>query len=152
VEEKELKKIFSAIAFTVAFLSVLNLSLFAINYRRIENYTSYKIAKYIRENTGERDTIYILGDETIIYFLADRRAPTKFFDWLYSSKYVDNILETGESVLPELKKSKPKYVVYYNSIWLRRLYLGRIKDIEGFIFQNYHVEKNIDSHLIYKSN
>lgn len=153
IEEKDLSKMFYAVTLTLAIYSVLSSAFFMVSYyRKTDTYTSYKIAKYIQENTTERDNIYILGDEPIIYFLANRKAPTRYFDWLYISKNNGSILRIGDSVLPELKKNKPKYVVYQRSKWLYRIYHKRIKDVEKFIFQNYHIEKDIEHHLIYRCN
>lgn len=152
IEEKDLNKIFSMVVLLVAIFSVVNLSQFAVNYRKMSTDTSYKIAKYIKENTGENDTLFVLGDESIIYFLADRKAATKYFDWVYSCNKWGRILQIGDSVLSELNKNKPKYIVYYNSKWFIDFYDKRLRHLENFMFQNYHIEKVIDGHLIYKSN
>jgi hypothetical protein len=48
------------------------------------------VADFIRENTAPEDRIFVGGHNAQVYWLADRRAPTRFFDYfpvLYESAY-----------------------------------------------------------------
>src|SRR5204863_300680 len=41
---------------------------------------SYPAAEYVRAHTKPDDTLYVSGNHGEVYWLADRRAPTRFFD------------------------------------------------------------------------
>jgi hypothetical protein len=41
---------------------------------------AYPVARFVREHTAPGDPIMVAGAEAQVYYLADRRAPTRFFD------------------------------------------------------------------------
>jgi len=73
-----------------------------------------KMAKYIRRNTTANETVWIFGHESLVYFLAGRRSPTRF-QWDYpltidvpgAEEIKKDFLKT---CLTEINQKKPKII------------------------------------------
>lgn len=115
---------------------------FLTNYKNQRNNVYYKIAEYILANTTEQDTIYIVG-EPIIYFLLNRKLPTKFF-WS-SCGDLKGILNIKDSVLSAFSNNKPKYIIRYNNFNI-------VEHIDKFILVNYHLETSFENVTLYRAN
>lgn len=72
---------------------------------------SIQIAKYLRENTGEEETIAVLGSEPQICFYARRRSATGYlytYALMESHKYA---LQMQREMIAEIERARPKYLL-----------------------------------------
>lgn len=75
---------------------------------------SPSIAEYIRKNTKEDDTIYVVGSEAQIYFYAQRKNPTRhLFFYPLTAQYGTPKLFQQESV-SAVKEARPVYIIWMN--------------------------------------
>ncbi len=91
---------------------------------------SVKIAKYIRKNSDEGDTVAILGSEPQILFYSGRASATPYIYAYPLMEYQGQALEMQKEMIADIESRKPRYILFvdiYNS-WLR----GRRS--VGFIF------------------
>jgi len=82
----------------------------------IHNVVNQEIARYIRNHTDPAETIYVWGIAPQIYFLAQRRAATR-----YRNNFNMSILVTNDAlkalqayapmVMDDIRKSRPAYIV-----------------------------------------
>jgi 4-amino-4-deoxy-L-arabinose transferase-like glycosyltransferase len=106
------------------------------------NIVQQQIAFYIRANTDPTETIYVWGIAPQIYFLAQRKAATR-----YRNNYNMSRLVTGNSlkalqayastVIEELRKSHPAYIVQI-------FRLEDFPELQTFVRDQYVVEKNVE--------
>ncbi|MBN2414018.1 glycosyltransferase family 39 protein [candidate division KSB1 bacterium] len=109
-----------------------------------ESLPLYRTAQYIKGNTDADDYIYVLGDDSIIYFLSERRAPTKYFFSLFVSGIWEEILGTTNMEIPKFKQNKPEYMV----LGWRRDY--EYSGIKQFLVDNYVQVESFGSIEVYK--
>jgi hypothetical protein len=63
-------------------LQVAGSDRWAVDAQTSENWgLSYPVAQFMRQNTRSGDRIFMLGSNPEVYWLADRRAPTRYFDY-----------------------------------------------------------------------
>lgn len=111
----------------------------------------YKVAQYIKSQTKPDDMIYSLGGiESVIYFLTDRKSPSRFiFSWIilqYAHSKVDMAAEYRKELLADLKAKTPKYIITVRSLETFKEYV----DIYAFINNNYLLEKTFpDDRFVY---
>jgi 4-amino-4-deoxy-L-arabinose transferase-like glycosyltransferase len=82
----------------------------------IYNVVQHQIAYYIRDRTGPTDTIYVWGNAPQIYFLAQRKAATRYRNNYNMSLLVtDNPVKALQAYAPmvteDIRKSHPAYIV-----------------------------------------
>ncbi len=73
---------------------------------------SLPIAKYLQENTTEKDKICVFGSEPQIYFYSKRQAASGYiymYDLVFDHKFVKNL---QEDMFRAIEKAKPKFVVF----------------------------------------
>ena len=80
------------------------------------NVVQQKIASYIRAHTDPDETIYVWGISPQVYFLAQRRAATRYRNnYNISIIFTDNSLRElqtfAPTVMEDLRKSNPAYIV-----------------------------------------
>jgi len=62
---------------------------------------SYRpMVEYIQTNTAPQDTIYVVGLRSEIYVMTERRAPTRFFNAVFTSHHAGELLREVESAPP----------------------------------------------------
>jgi 4-amino-4-deoxy-L-arabinose transferase-like glycosyltransferase len=108
----------------------------------IYNFVQHEIAKYVRDHTDSNETIYVWGISPQIFFLAQRRAATRYRNnYGISMLVTDNMdkpLQTySHTVMEDLRKSPPAYIV--------QIYpLGRFGELEAFVRDQYIMEENLE--------
>jgi len=117
------------------------------------------MAKYIRENTGTSDTVWIFGHESLVYFLAQRRSPTRF-QWDYpltidvpgAEKIKNLFLKT---CLLEINQRKPKiiFIMQNDANPIERedsvIQWSGIPELVEFLSKNYIFSQESYNALIY---
>lgn len=79
-----------------------------------------EIAKYLRSNTSDKDTIAVIGSEAEIYFYAHRIPATGYIFTYALMEPHPMALKMQEEMVSEIEASAPKYVVMVNvrTSWL----------------------------------
>jgi len=100
-----------------------------------------EIARYIRDHTDPSETIYVWGLAPQIYFLAQRKAATR-----YRNNYNMTLLVTDDplkglkayasSVMEDLRKSHPAYIVQI-------FRLEDFPELQTFVRDQYVVDKDV---------
>jgi 4-amino-4-deoxy-L-arabinose transferase-like glycosyltransferase len=89
-----------------------------------------EVAAYLDEHGQPSDEIFVLGGDPVIYYLADRKAPTKYFFWLFHAPRWDAILGSTTTTLESFRITPPEWFVYRRSS-------PRIPELERFMYANY---------------
>lgn len=108
----------------------------------IRNVVNQQIARYIRDHTHPTETIYVWGIAPQIYFLAQRRAATR-----YRNNYNMSILVTNDAlkalqaiapmVMEDIRKSRPAYIVQI-------FRLEDFPELQTFVRDTYVLEKSME--------
>jgi hypothetical protein len=103
-----------------------------------------EIASYIRDHTDPADTIYVWGVSPQLYYLAQRRAATRYRNnFNISLNVTDNPAKELRVYAPvameEIKKSLPAYIVQI-------FRLEHFQDLQGFVRDYYQIEVNVEVH------
>jgi hypothetical protein len=138
------------ILYTVLLILIVNIPFrellaFPDRFMNRKNDVHYKVADYIAANTTESDTIFVLGGQPILYFLANRKAPTKYFFWLHHWGWREKILHIKDETLRKFSKNKPRYFVY-------RQDNRRVAYLEKFMLEHYHGEATYGEYTLYVVN
>jgi hypothetical protein len=105
----------------------------------IYNVAQHQIAYYIRAHTDPNEAIYVWGIAPQIFFLAQRRAATRYRTNYNTSRFfTDNPMEAlrsyASTVMEEIKKSPPAYIV--------QIYpLESFPELKNFVRDYYVVDK-----------
>ncbi|CAN0501435.1 unnamed protein product, partial [Phaeothamnion confervicola] len=68
-------------------------------------------SRYIQEHTTPEDTIFVFRGGAITYFLSDRRAPTKYFQWVLHDGDLGRIVDSKGIPFQEIQEHPPALVV-----------------------------------------
>lgn len=74
---------------------------------------SKKIAEYIKQRSGPSDYIYQNRWDSEIYFLSQRKSPTKYLDHP-SIHAAPDVLKAMEELRNDILYKKPKYIIWYH--------------------------------------
>jgi hypothetical protein len=101
-----------------------------------------EIASYIREHTDRSDTIYVWGVSPQLYYLAQRRAATRYRNnFNISLNVTDNPAKELQVYAPivmgEIRKSPPAYIVQIFG-------LEDFPELQGFVRDHYQFEMNVE--------
>jgi 4-amino-4-deoxy-L-arabinose transferase-like glycosyltransferase len=101
-----------------------------------------QIAYYIRDNTDPTDTIYVWGITPHIYFLAQRKAATRYISNSNMSILVTNdafkaLKAYAPTVMEDIRKSRPAYIVQLFS-------LEYFPDLQTFVRESYVLDRNVE--------
>ncbi len=119
---------------------------YPVNYRESMDQDEILVAYYLNKNTHEKDRIYVLGGEPVIYFLSERKSPTKYFIWFFHDWKNNMFFDFKEESMNAFKKETPKYIIYNQE----QRYYQKMIFIEKFMFENYTLESRIGNYSIYK--
>ncbi|MDW8368216.1 MAG: glycosyltransferase family 39 protein, partial [Abditibacteriales bacterium] len=88
-----------------------------------------QVGDYLRAHSTPEDRIYVWGWKPEIYYFADRRAPTKW--WEFG-------IETGRwrQIQPEFERHKPKFIVVNGT-------LGGPPEFQDYVQRNYALDRQI---------
>ena len=111
----------------------------------IYNVIQQQVAHYIRTNTDPTEAIYVWGIAPQIYFLAQRKAATRYRNNFNMSRLVSkNSLKALEAYAPmvmeDLRKSRPGYIVQI-------FRLEDFPELQSFVQDYYMVDRNIEFDL-----
>ena len=101
-----------------------------------------EIAFYIRDHTDPTETIYVWGVAPQVYFLAQRRAATRYRNNFNMSFYVTNkpleaLKAYAPMVMEDLRKSRPAYIVQIFG-------LENFPELQLFVRNLYEMDKNVE--------
>jgi 4-amino-4-deoxy-L-arabinose transferase-like glycosyltransferase len=105
------------------------------------NIVQQEIAYYIRDHTDPTETIYVWGIGPQIYFLAQRRAATRYRNNYNMSMLVtNNALKALEAYAPmvmeDIKRSPPAYIVQI-------FRLEDFPELQTFVRDQYIIDRNV---------
>jgi 4-amino-4-deoxy-L-arabinose transferase-like glycosyltransferase len=100
-----------------------------------------EVAAFVDAQAGPEEKIFVLGGDPVLYFLSRRRAPTKYFFWLYLTDRWDAILDSRTSVLAAFADTPPEWFVYAPQDL-------RVPEIEDFMFSRYARVQEIGNYQI----
>jgi 4-amino-4-deoxy-L-arabinose transferase-like glycosyltransferase len=108
----------------------------------IYNVIQQQVANYIRTNTDPTEAIYVWGIAPQIYFLAQRKAATRYRNNYNMSRLVsNNSLKALEAYAPmvmeDLKKSRPGYIVQI-------FRLEDFPELHTFVRDHYTLDRNME--------
>jgi len=118
-----------------------------------------KVADYIRDRTTADDLVWVWGNHAIIYYWADRRAPTRF---IFNSPLVASLGPNPyqprwtQEVLADLKFHPPTYIVmtYWDRTWFdyENPYqqFAKLPGYQNFLDRYYRQEIGIDRFVLYR--
>jgi hypothetical protein len=115
-----------------------------------------EVAEYVRSRTRKGDTLLVWGYETVVNFLADRRAPTRFA--------VDRVLCVDEfkrrtawrdEFLASLRAAPPAYILVVaddgSAMWRDSdVELARFDGLHQLVAEEYDEETQIDRFHVYR--
>jgi len=117
---------------------------------------SLELAQYTKSRSMPSDTVYIWGFEPIVYYLSERRCPSKF---IYNVPLFGAFEKLGNrsQLLSSLIANKPKFFIIQKNDYLPHVTRRKINSLEAlkefpelsdFLKNNYAVEKNTENFLI----
>lgn len=140
---------------------------FAHKYRMGKDFSflaDVEVAKYIESNTSPNDPIEIWGFEPLIYFLAQRKAASRYFcdlpltaNWSYKPAYVVDYQTASRRIfMREISAASPIYilVVKNDTNPLEPVdsltQLQSFPEFAGYLSTDYFLEANIEDFYIYR--
>ena len=102
---------------------------YALLMRQYEPTELEEVGEYVRAHSTPQDTLYVWGWKPEIYYFADRKAPTKWWEWG---------IESGmwSQIAPEFKRNKPKFIVVNGT-------LGGPPEFQDYVRRNYEPDRQI---------
>lgn len=106
-------------------------------------YTVIRTTRYLEKHLGPDDSIFVLPYDPLYYFLLDKPSPTRQLAIL---SFVNIPDEQERSIVEDLKKNKPQWVVLSNRAAADLQGTGQLgvtygKMIDQYVKENYSVEK-----------
>lgn len=100
---------------------------------------SLEIARFIKKNTGNGDTIAVLGSEPQIYFYSNRKAATGY---IYAYPLMEShgfALKMQKEMVRQIESAAPEYILYTNipTSWLA----GKESELMIFDWLNAYLDK-----------
>jgi hypothetical protein len=130
-------------------------------YDNMENNDFYRISNYIADKTSVNDTIFVLGGQPVIYFLSERRSPTRYLFWIHHGGYRNWLIsreklalegrDMDSSVMADFQANMPKYIVYTEAwtIWSEGVN-PRDFALKKFMDENYELEDTFGDMQLYR--
>lgn len=147
-DEHQIKTFNGVVCITIIILIFYSASSISniLSQPKNENDELIKVSALVANHTLSNDTIFVLGGEPVIYFLADRRPAVKYFVWYYYRDLLDSMGMTMNETLSELRNKKPEYFVYHNEQG------PEVPALEKFMFNNYQAEERFGHYVLYRIN
>jgi hypothetical protein len=118
----------------------------------------FGVIRYLRANSSEDDKVFVWGTQPVIYFLSERRAPTRFISNLgLISPWGPPAWK--QELMRDLRRSPPRYVIVVRKDAIPTVsytnrdserYLEVFPDLDRFIRGSYAPEKTIENFVIYR--
>ena len=101
------------------------------------------VVRYVVENTGDSDYIFVIPAEAYIYFLSGRKNPTKN-DSYHKGEL---ILKKQVEAIKNLEEKKPRIVIFGGIFKLE--FIEYYKLILSYIYDNYQLTQKIGKYEVY---
>jgi len=106
------------------------------------HFVQQEIALYVRDHTDPKETIYVWGIAPQIYFLAERKAATRYrnnynMSRLFTDDSLRELRAYAPAVMEDLRKSRPAYIV-------KIFRLEDFPELQTFVQDNYTAEKYLE--------
>jgi len=106
-------------------------------------YTVTKTTRYLKENMGPDESVFVLPYDPLYYFLLDRRSPTRQVTIVQFTEIPER---QERSIIAELEKSQPQWVIFSNRSAFDQKGTGRLgvtygRLIDQYIRENYTLDK-----------
>lgn len=98
---------------------------------------NYKIASYLKDNTVSSDYVYVWGSDPIIYFLSERKSPTKYLVELFAVK----IPGAQQEIVYGINQKKPVFIV------IMRPPFDRLEEV---LNKDYYFDRKIGEISVYR--
>lgn len=147
IDARDINRCISLLIIMCLLLSPIinNLCDFINNYQKQNAQPFYVIADYIHRRTPKDDTLFVLGTSPLLNVLAQRKAPTKYFLWLwFFGKWERALVKTDTLAWSTILNSKPGYIIY------RPRNIEKVRRLERFMFTNYRFEKMFWDWAVFK--
>ncbi len=118
----------------------------------------FGVISYLKANSSSDDKVFIWGTQPIIYFLSERRAPTRFVSNLgLISPWGPRAWQ--EELIRDLKKSPPKFLIVVRKDAIPSVsytsrdsesFLKVFTELDSFIKSFYAPEKTIGNFVVYR--
>lgn len=105
------------------------------------------LIKFLEEDTGGSDKIFVYPWQPELYFLVDRQNATSFYTpYSFFTKYYQ------EQMVDELKKNKPKYIIYNSNMNFGGMTQNSLTLVSEYIQENFEVYSNFGKNdvLVFK--
>jgi hypothetical protein len=102
-----------------------------------------RVVRYVVENTGESDYIFVIPAEAYIYFLSKRKNPTKNDSYHKGELILIKEVEAVEN----LEEKKPKLVIFGGIF--KSEFMEYYKLILSYIYENYQLTQKIGKYEVY---
>ena len=124
--------------------------------------TTINAATYIKEHSVQGDYIFVWGFQPLLYFLAERDAPTRFFfNAPLLAPFNPRLYDWRQEVIAAIQKTPPRYIIVADQdVLINNLMAGTNTDsqsaLQGFpeltaiLRVQYVYEKRIDNLLVYR--
>ena len=119
------------------------------------------VINYVKRNTKPSDSIFLWGSNSLIYFLTDRRPPTRFVlnlgvmaKWGEPS-WKEEIVDAVEAARPTLiivTQGDELPTITYVKLDSEQYLSRSFPRLNTYITQNYKIAANFDHFVIYKAN
>ena len=108
------------------------------SYFKYRNFPlNYKIATYLKANTTLDDYVYVWGSEPIIYFISERRSPTRYLVELFANK----IPGAQDEIICQINQKMPLYIATVAQPFNK---------LETILVNDYYIVKVIEGATVYK--
>jgi len=115
-----------------------------------------EVAEYIRARTHSGDKLLVWGYETVLNFLADRRAPTRFaVDRMLCFDELPRRAAWRQEFLASLRATPPEYIVVVDdngtAMWRdSNVELARFEEFQEIVVHQYVEEAQFDRFHVYR--
>jgi 4-amino-4-deoxy-L-arabinose transferase-like glycosyltransferase len=108
----------------------------------VYNIVQHEIASYIRAQTDPAETIYVWGIAPQIYFLAQRKAATRYrnnynLSELVTDKPLEALKAYAPTVIENIRRSPPSYIVQI-------FRLEDFPELQTFVRDHYTLDRNME--------
>jgi len=113
------------------------------------------IGEYLSGRTSPSDRIFIFGSEPQILFYAKRRSASRYLV-MYPLNLAKDALERQRSVVHELERNRPRYIVFVDIPMSHLLQTGKsplflLRSLEEILVRDYEIEAKMEVRVPKKS-
>jgi len=102
-----------------------------------------QVAEFVSAHSEPDDSIFVFGGQPVIYYLADRPAPTRYFFWVHQVDRYATLLGSVEVVARDLRDHPPLWFIHHPSGPLPPEY-------ERLLQERYRVATSIGEYVLWQ--